>query len=59
MEVAYQKRGVKLVDGFFDKEDYNEEHCVFGVQPVAFSFSNCTSLSSAIFIASLLLIKLS
>lgn len=34
MEVAYQKRGVKLVDGFFDKEDYNEEHCVFGVQPL-------------------------
>lgn len=34
IEVASQKRGAKLVDGFFDKEDYNEEHCVFGVQPL-------------------------
>ncbi len=31
---SLSKRGVKLVDGFFDKEDYNEEHCVFGVQPL-------------------------
>lgn len=34
MEVASQKRGAKLLDGYFDKEDYNEEHCIFGVQPL-------------------------
>lgn len=34
MEVASQKRGAKLVDGFFDKEDYNEEHCEFLEQPL-------------------------
>ena len=26
---SLSKRGVKLVDGFLIKEDYNEEHCVF------------------------------
>lgn len=34
MEVASQKRGAKLFDGFFDIEDYNEEHCEFLVQPL-------------------------
>lgn len=32
IEVASQKRGKRLVDGFFDKEDYNEDRCVFEVQ---------------------------
>jgi len=32
IEVASQKRGKKLFDGFFDIEDYNEEHCVFAIQ---------------------------
>jgi len=33
IEVASQKRGEKLFDGFFDIEDYNEEHCEFLIQP--------------------------
>lgn len=32
IEVASQKRGAKLVDGFFDREDYNEDRCAFEVQ---------------------------